>query len=319
MYEAPLSMAFDDGQFPGNNDGWSGSNLYTQPQYYEVATAIEPRPEFLGMLARAYKGRPRVAVDALLYGPDAIGSATAAEPKSNLLKESGIAILRKDKVNAYLKFGPYGGGHDHNDRLNLILYHDGKVIVPDLGTSGYGIPLNGQWFRSAAAHNLLIVDGKKQANCGGELGEFAADRMSASVSKAFEGVTIRRAIELIDGGIEDRVEAKSEKEHTYDLIYHVRGTLEACSVATKPAEALKGDGYPMLKNLQKGNAEKGVEVRFKLRDAPGRFVIRLEGQRPYEVFTGTCPDNPADKTMAFVMVRAAGKDASWKNTIVVQP
>ena len=224
MYEAPLSMAFDDGQFPGNNDGWSGSNLYTQPQYYEVATAIESRAEFLGMLARAYKGHPRVAVDALLYGPDAIRSARVAEPQSNLLKESGIAILRKDKVNAYLKFGPYGGGHDHNDRLNLILYHDGQVIVPDLGTSGYGIPLNAQWFRSAAAHNLLIVDGKKQANCGGELGEFAADRVSASVSKAFEGVTIRRAIAMIDGGIEDRVEAKSEKEHTYDLIYHVGDT-----------------------------------------------------------------------------------------------
>ena len=75
MYAAPLSMAFDDGQFPGNNDGWSGSNLYTQPQYYEVAAAIEARPEFVGMLARAYKGRPRNSTDALLYGPDAIPAA----------------------------------------------------------------------------------------------------------------------------------------------------------------------------------------------------------------------------------------------------
>jgi len=103
-------MAFDDGQFPGNNDGWSGMNLYSQPQYYEVAAAIEPQPEFLGMLGRAYKERPRNSVDALLYGPDKIPSAEAIVPRSNLLKESGIAILRKDKVNAYLKFGPYGGG-----------------------------------------------------------------------------------------------------------------------------------------------------------------------------------------------------------------
>jgi hypothetical protein len=318
MYEAPLAMAFDDGQFPGNNDGSGGMNLLSQPQYYEVAAAIEARPEFAGMLARAYKGRPRNSTDALLYGPDAIPAAGAVKPQSNLLKESGIAILRKDKVNAYLKFGPYGGGHDHNDRLNMILYHDGEVIVPDLGTSGYGIPLNTQWFRSAAAHNLLIVDGKKQANCGGELGAFAADRVSASVTKAFEGVTIRREIAMIDGGIEDRVGATSEKEHTYDLIYHVRGTVESCSVATKPTDALKGDGYPMLKNLQKGNAEKGVEVRFKLRDAPGQLVLRLESERPFEVFTGTCPDNPADKTMGFVMVRVVGKEAVWKNRIIVQ-
>jgi hypothetical protein len=318
MYEAPLAMAFDDGQFPGNNDGWSGSNLYSQPQYYEVAAAVEARPEFMGMLARAYKGRPRNSADALLYGPDAILAAGVVKPQSNLLKESGIAILRKDKVNAYLKFGPYGGGHDHNDRLNLILYRDGEVIVPDLGTSGYGIPLNTQWFRSAAAHNLLIVDGKKQANCGGELGGFAGDRISASVTKAFEGVAIRREIAMIDGGIGDQVGAESEAEHTYDLIYHVRGTVEACSVATKPAEALKGDGYPMLKNVQKGNAEKACEVSFKLRDATGLLVLRLESERPYEVFTGTCPDNPADKTMGFVMVRTVGKEAAWKNRIMVQ-
>jgi oligo-alginate lyase len=319
MYEVPLAMAFDDGQFPGNNDGWSGMNLLSTPQYYEAATAIEPRPEFLAMLARAYKERPRNSTDALLYGPDAIPSAEAAAPKSNLLKESGIAILRKDKVNAYLKFGPYGGGHDHNDRLNLILYHDGHVIVPDLGTSGYGIPLNSQWFRSAAAHNLLIVDGKKQANCGGELGDFSADRVSAGVSKAFNGVTIQRQISLIENGIDDQVAAKSDNEHTYDLIYHVRGTLQSCTVAMQPTEPLKGDGYPMLKNLQKGNADKVCDVSLKLRDTSGRLTLRLESSGAFEVFTGTCPDNPADKTMVFVIVRSTGKEAEWKNQIVVQP
>jgi len=152
-----------------------------------------------------------------------------------------------------------------------------------------------------------------------DLKAFAADRVSATVSKAFEGVAIRRQIVMIDGGIEDQVGAKSEKEHTYDLIYHVRGTLDACNVSTQPAEFLKGDGYPMLTNLQKGNAEKSVEVQFKLRDAPGKLVLRCEGDRAYEVFTGTCPDNPADKTMAFVMVRSSGKEAVWKNRIVVQP
>lgn len=319
LYSAPLELAFDDGQFPANNDGWGGMNLLNLSQYYEIAVAVEPRPEFMGMLGRAYKDRKRTAVAALLYGPDTIPAAGAVVPKSNLLKESGIAILRKGKVNAYLKFGPYGGGHDHNDRLNLILYHEGHVVVPDLGTSGYGIPLNGQWFRSAAAHNLLIVDGKKQANCDGELGEFATDRVSASVSKAYEGVTIRREIEMTGNGIEDRVGVESEKEHTYDLIYHVRGTLESCGVATQPVEPLKGDGYPMLTNIQKGKADKVCQVSFKFRDTSGRLVVRLESDLPYEVFTGTCPDNPADKAMAFVMVRSTGKEAEWKNQFVVQP
>ncbi len=319
LYSAPLGLAFDDGQFPANNDGWGGMNLYNLPQTYEAACAVESRPEFLEMLGRAYKDRKRAAVAALLYGPDRIPAAGAVAPKSNLLKESGIAILRKGKINAYLKFGPYGGGHDHNDRLNLILYHDGDVIIPDLGTSGYGIALNSQWFRSAAAHNLLIVDGKKQANCGGELGEFAPDRVSASVAKAFEGVMIRREIALIENGIDDRIGAESDREHTYDLIYHVRGTLEACDVVTRPGEPLQGDGYPLLKDLQTGNTDKVCQATFKLRDRQGQMVLKLDGDRPYEVFTGTCPDNPADKTMEFVMVRMVGKTALWKNYIEVQP
>ncbi len=319
LYSAPIALAFDDGQFPANNDGWGGMNLLSLPHCYEVASAIDPRPEFTGMLGRAYRNRKRTATAALLYGPDTIPSAEAVVPQSNLLKESGIAILRKDKINAYLKFGPYGGGHDHNDRLNLILYHDGHVIIPDLGTSGYGIPLNGQWFRSAAAHNLLIVDGKKQANCGGELGGFAVDRVSASVSKAFEGVILRRAISLIDNGIEDQVGAGSDTDHTYDLIYHVRGTLSTCTVAMQPAETMKGDGYPMLKNLQKGNADKVCQASFILRDTKGQLVLKLESNQPFEVFTGTCPDNPADKTMGFVMVRAVAKEAAWNNRIIVQP
>ena len=73
------------------------------------------------------------------------------------------------------------------------------------------------------------------------------------------------------------------------MIYHVRGTLESCSVATKPAEALKGDGYPMLKNLQKGNAEKACEVSFKLRDAAGQLILRCEGERAVRGVHGDLP------------------------------
>lgn len=163
------------------------------------------------------------------------------------------------------------------------------------------------------------MDGKKQANCGGELGGFAVDRVSASVSKAFEGVILRRAISLIDNGIEDQVGAGSDTDHTYDLIYHVRGTLSTCTVAMQPAETMKGDGYPMLKNLQKGNADKVCQASFILRDTKGQLVLKLESNQPFEVFTGTCPDNPADKTMGFVMVRAVAKEAAWNNRIIVQP
>ncbi len=316
MYRAPLRMAFPNGELPANNDGWPGTNLSGMTPYYEVAAGLWPQSDLPAYLATLYGSRSRTGLDALLYGPAPLPPAKPLGADSVLFEDSGIAILRNAAANAYLKFGPYGGGHDHRDRLNLIVFAHGRVVIPDIGTSGYGIGLN-RWFRSPAAHNLLVVDGGVQAPCSGELLAYAADRVHAAAGPAYRGVKIERELHLDDEALADHVTARADAEHTYDLFYHVRGTLAKCSVPLAPAEPFtQGVGYDMLQTPRRGRVDGTVRLEFTLRDGPGRLVLACRSETPFEVYTGTCPDNPADQQMAFVMVRVRARTVTWENSLL---
>ena len=318
MYTAPVDFTFDNGEFPANNDGWPGNKLYAMESYYEITAGLWGDAQVVKLLNSIYARGIRSSQNALLYGPATLPKAVTSPPRSVLFEDSGIAMLRNDSVNAYLKFGPYGGGHDHNDRLNLILFANGNVIVPDLGTSGYGISLNGRWFRSSAAHNMLVVDGKRQANCGGYLLSYADDKVCAGVKDAYKGVDIRRKVVLFDNGVKDVVTVESENIHQYDLFYHVRGKLQSCNVSLTPAEPFKeSNGYNMLKDLRKGTAGKQLEISWALRDAPGVLKIQCNCIEPFDFYIGTCPDNPADKEMSVLMLRKKGRTVEWNSSILV--
>jgi len=320
MFVGPLDFTFDNGEFPANNDGWAGQNLYEKAGYYEVAAGLWGDKGVMRFLESIYAKGRRSEVNALLYGPARIADGDGEKRGSVLVKDSGAVILRNDRVNAYLKFGPYGGGHDHYDRLNMILYGGGGVIVPDLGTSGYGISLNGKWYRSSAAHNMPVVDGQRQERCGGYLVSYDDGvTVRAGVKDAYNGVDIQREVSLMPDGIEDSVWVKSDDVHEYDLFYHVRGTLESCSVELSSAEGFKrSNGYDMLKGLRRAECSGEADIVWSLRDAAGELRMRCASKERFELYVGTCPDNPADKEMSFVMLRKKGKDAGWANELRVE-
>ena len=318
MFTAPARFIFANGEFPATNDGWPGQSLKNARSYYEFASGQWNDPSLLQTLAWINQDQPRDSMEALLYGPTDLPPAQPLPPASDHFEDSGVAFLRNPQINAYFKYGPYGGGHDHLDRLNVILYGLDRVLMSDLGTSGYGIPLNA-WFRSPAAHNLLVVDGQRQARCGGYLIAYEENRVAAGVKEAYEGVDIQRRVTLLENGIEDRVTAASEDTHRYDLFYHVRGTIQECSVSlTKSDQPLEGEGYNHLRDVQQGKSEGTVKISWILRDTPGTLTLECRSDQPFEIFTGTCPDNPADLELGFVMLRVNSQSAEWNNRVQVE-
>ncbi len=316
MYSAPIQFAFPNGEFPAMNDGWTRINIENMDSYFEAAYAMTHDSQFLSTLAAIYRNKSRDSLNALLYGPSEIPKNQDLPLESVLFKESGIAILRNESVNALLKFSPYGGGHDHYDRLNLILFGNGRFIIPDLGTSGYGIPLNGKWFRAPASHNLLIVDEKRQKRCDGYYIDYSPTHVEAGVKDAFDGVDIRRSITLQSDGILDRVTAQSKDEHQYDLFYHFRGELIKCSLPQKPYDGFEQrQGYDMLKDIKTGTVAQTISLTYQLRDVPGTLTIQTQSKRPFEFFIGVCPDNPANQQMSFLMVRTTDQNVEWNSSI----
>jgi hypothetical protein len=77
----------------------------------------------------------------------------------------GYHVSRDEQFRIIFDVGPLGiapaYGHGHADGLSFILYYSGKPVIVDPGTFLYNGPTSWRnYFRSAAAHNTLQIDGK---------------------------------------------------------------------------------------------------------------------------------------------------------------
>jgi hypothetical protein len=129
-------------------------------------------------------------------------------------KEWRIAILRSGEgKNARALWVDYdtGGGHSHADGMNVGLFAKGLDLMPDFGYppvqfDGWKGDFSG-WYKSTAAHNTVVVDGKNLNDAKGETtlladGEmFHAIRVSAP--DMIDGARYERTLCLIDLSPED--------------------------------------------------------------------------------------------------------------------
>ena len=179
MFAAPLDMLRPDLSLPALNDGWfdtsppGGTAQYVQ--VFERVYGFWGKDSHAQMMANIYdRFAERDSADALLFGPDTLPDPAELAPKSGVQPSSGFAILqsRDNTRHLLLKYGPHGGGHGHPDKLGLVLWGYGERLSPDLGTPGYGIPLNRSWYRQTIAHNTVLIDNSEQPQGLGTLNHF---------------------------------------------------------------------------------------------------------------------------------------------------
>ena len=99
------------------------------------------------------------------------GVAEAVEEPVVHFLETGYSVLRAEDGEATLALFDHGAhgmppayGHAHADALSLILYRNGEPMLIDPGTFTYtGDATWRQYFRSTAAHNTVVVNGRDQA------------------------------------------------------------------------------------------------------------------------------------------------------------
>lgn len=164
MLNVPLTQLMPDMTLPKINDCVNGQEKLTHTDIYEYAWWHYGTPEYGQLLKQIYSRRPRNSIDALFYGK-ALPSMLLVPPQENLhTAESGLTIIRNKPGRAFcIKHTPYGGEHDHYDRLGLTVFNNGRAIFPDLGTTGYGAPLHYGYYKNSFSHNTLCINGKNQA------------------------------------------------------------------------------------------------------------------------------------------------------------
>jgi len=78
---------------------------------------------------------------------------------------AGQVIMRsgwdRDAHWAFFDVGPYGTGHQHTDKLHLSIAAFGRDLLVDAGRFSYTSSWR-QYFRSAAGHNIILVDNAGQ-------------------------------------------------------------------------------------------------------------------------------------------------------------
>jgi hypothetical protein len=69
-----------------------------------------------------------------------------------------------DKDATYMLFdvGPYGAGHQHEDKLHFVLWSHGRQLILDPGNFSYDKSRWRRYVLSTAGHNTVMVDGQDQ-------------------------------------------------------------------------------------------------------------------------------------------------------------
>ncbi|MBQ9115772.1 MAG: heparinase II/III-family protein, partial [Clostridia bacterium] len=79
---------------------------------------------------------------------------------------SGCAVMRtdwgRDAVWAYMDCSPFGRGHQHEDKLNVLLDAYGKTLLTEGGVYDYDSSEMRKYVLSTRAHNTAMLNGKEQ-------------------------------------------------------------------------------------------------------------------------------------------------------------
>ncbi len=332
MFRAPVSLAFPDFRLPATNDCWYFSSLLSDvchgvppaDAFYEVAYGWYNEPVYAGILERNYAGRPRTAVESLLYGEELPDTGGEFVTESAVLKPSGVAILRsRDAIEAQscvlLKYGPHGGGHGHPDKLSISFYAQGLPVATDLGTPGYGVDMNETWYRQTLSHNTVTVDGRSQPPAEGRLvnldiqrddGFEAVDARVAWEGDPYARVAMRRVILWTDSYFWDLFLVAAPEECQMDWVCRYQADRRRhTGLSRLGSTSLCGDGYAHVRRPVEFMSEDAVSLEWGLsKGGVGVFLPEEAGTR---VILGEAPLQPASETGDLLIRRRTARETTF--------
>lgn len=156
--------------------------------------------------------------------------------------------------------GPYGFGHQHEDKLSVILTAFGRPLLVEGGTYTYDASEWRRYVLSSRAHNVVLVDGLEQNRRKSPTDTFVVKRPLAHVWES--NPTFDHAAAVYEEGwgpkaqrlvrqtrhvfylkpdlviVADELEPRDDKAHTYEALFHLDAgdaAVDGLRVATQNA------------------------------------------------------------------------------------
>ena len=186
-----------DGFGPMNNDS---DRDFNRERVLKAASQYD-RPDWQFVASNGTSG-----------GAPKTGSSAVFPHAGQVIMRSGF---EQDAHWAFFDVGPWGSGHQHNDKLHLSISAYGRDLLVDAGRFAYRGAI-ADTFRSYArgshSHNVVLIDGKGQA-AGPKVSEAPISESSYQLAEAFDYAT---------SSFSDFHRLKGRVTHTRSVCY-VRG------------------------------------------------------------------------------------------------
>ena len=232
MHAVNVRLMMPDGRLPDLNDGgWRE----VAPLMARAVVHYPERADFSWAHTRGEQGSP-------------------PEETSLALPYAGYYVMRTgwqpDAVWALFDGGPFGYGHQHEDKLNLLLHAYGRLLLTEGGNYAYDDSEMRRYVLSTRSHNTIRVDGydqnrrlhfrREEFDVGAPAGArwFTSDGYDLVEATYDEGygpdadraVTHRRKVILLKSGVKglgpfllvfDRLSASDKNTHRYQVLWHL--------------------------------------------------------------------------------------------------
>lgn len=325
MLSLPLTLLMPNMTLPKVNDCVNGQEKLSHADIYEFAFSYYGNQEYGQLLSYLYTAGPRDNIDALFYGQPLPAQALSAPSDTTHNPDAGFTIIRNAPGRAVcIKHGPYGGEHDHYDRLNLIVFNNYSALFPDLGTTGYGAPLHYGYYKNTFSHNTLCVNGLNQPPALPRVVEYQQQegetRLIAEVDwrsaadlpdsktrvewddDAYRDIVFRRTIVVTQNLLIDKWDIENPHYQCVDAVYHIN------AAATQSAS--QNDVricYPYVKQATEQPLKGKIEVRYQA-DVP--VSVTCFSTNNATLIKAQGPNNPSTSMIDYLLLRSRDKRVS---------
>lgn len=321
MLSFPLSLLLPDGTFPRLNDCLAGQEKLHHRDLYEFAWFIWHEPLYAAVL-QFTESEPDER-ETLLWRDQPLPEKTLELiPQQSLFAPgAGLTLWRRPQQRqaVLIKHSPWGGEHDHYDRLGLMLWQNDGWLLPDLGTTGYGAQMHYDYYKNSATHNTLTVNQSNQPPANPEVLNWhmgddflwldtevdwakPAPELNSHTrvewdANAWRDVRFRRRLLWLDDVLIDLSTVENPHRQQLDWTLHLAAQAldqsgEAQPFALSgPLREMKASTTTPLHGCQPRHFAHGGDT----------FALWLSGDG--ELWQGLAPDNPAISDLSYLVLR----------------
>ncbi len=341
MFDTAMKYLLPDYSFPYINDTAPHQVGIDEHNLLEFAYRHFGSEQLLSCLKEKYKKQKRGDLYSFFYGVENLeelmqDAATPALPAYHAGTGAGVTLTRGSNDQYFLfRHSPFGGEHDHYDRLGISYYYDKQPVSIDLGTCGYGAYYHYNYFKNTGSHNTVVVDEENHSPSAAKVLQFEEDDAHTFVDalvewgesydmpdtrvicqwsdEAYRNVNMRRQIYKTDDFFIDVFTVDGVKDKSIDWSMHFTGKREASDIVTTPIEKFSEKvPFKHLDDAVSLTSDDMVKNVFTTETLQTQVYTKLHGTI---LILAEGPSNPTTERVQYMVERTIGSEAVYTNVV----